>query len=220
MPRVPRADGSRDPRSSTGRGTIDRGDRAEEVPLNAAPTGHRAELHELAAILADVARRLASADRAIDRALRERTRAVGLIRPRVRAAARARARLRAVDRALDRVPDLVPAGSGDPPFDAALLSFRVDVLARALCSVPSYELPADRSEIRGWIRLLGRALGLDIGLVPRFGPDGVRGLQGDLAEAVQHARARVEALLNARDEPGHEDGENGTAGRRPRGESR
>ena len=189
------------------------GPRCEEGPLNAVPAGHSAGLRDLADVLTDMARRVSALDRLIDRALRERTRAVALMYPRRRAAARARSRLRAIGRVHDRVYDLGVEITGDLIVRLAAVSFHIDNLGRALCWVPSYESPHDRSEIRSSLRLLAREVGIDFGLDSRVDPDAIRKQKHDLAEAVERARAHVEMLLSgaqpADDRGGRVEPENG-----------
>lgn len=175
---------------------------SEEVPLNAAPAGHRAGLHQLANVLADIARHVAAVDRAFDHALRERTHAVALIYPRRRASKRGLAHLRAIDRALDSIYDLdVDFTSGDLVKDLALIRFHVGNHRNALCWIPSYEFPIEHSEIRGWIRSFGRDLGLDIGLISRNHHDDGDERSRELAESVEHTQARVQALLKKEPAP-------------------
>ncbi|TDD70572.1 hypothetical protein E1293_34725 [Actinomadura darangshiensis] len=168
---------------------------AEEVPLDTAPVGRSAEIRGVAAALTGIAQRVASLDRALDRALRERTHAVAFVPARRHAAARALARLRAIDRAKDGIYEIDVDFSHELIEALSLISFRLDVLGGALVHVPSYDFPVDRSETRGWMRLIGRELGLDIGLVSRVDPDAIRRLHRDLAEAVEKAQVRVGMLL-------------------------
>jgi hypothetical protein len=172
--------------------------------LTAASSGQNVGLRKLAAARTDIARHIAAVDRALDRALRERTHAIALIYPRRRAAARALAHLRAIDRALTSIYDLEGIPSRNLPVDfMAYIHFRIGILERALFDLPSYEMPVDHSEIRGWIRLLGRELGLDIGLHIRFSDtyEGLRNQVRELAEMVEQLQARVHELLNAEDAP-------------------
>ncbi|GAA2625307.1 hypothetical protein SMC26_18805 [Actinomadura fulvescens] len=113
-----------------------------------------------------------------------------------RAARRVLARLRAVDRAHHRIYDLDLDFPHELIKDLSLISFHTENLKRALCSVPAYEFPIDHSEIRGWARSFARSAGLDAGLISLVDPAGIRREKRNLAEAVKHAQARVETLVN------------------------
>jgi hypothetical protein len=113
-----------------------------------------------------------------------------------RPARRALARLRAVDRAYRRIYDLDIDFSNELIEALSLISFHAENLGRALCSVPSYEFPIDHCEIRDWARSFARSAGIDAGLISLGYPDGIRREKDQLAEAVRHVQARVEALLD------------------------
>ncbi|MFF7181624.1 hypothetical protein [Streptomyces sp. NPDC008121] len=175
------------------------------------------------ALLAEIARRLLAVDRGLARAQRERTGPVALIPTRARAARRALAHLRAIDGGLTRVLGLGGAAGdlvedlrgsrsvrvdlfdGAPPTEPVdpltAIGIRVDLLARVLVSTPAYEFPVDHSELRGWMRLFGRAFGLDIGLhslTARVHGEGNPHAQvRELGETVRYVRSRVRERLSA-----------------------
>jgi len=101
---------------------------------------------------------------------------------------------------LDRIYDLEGIPSRNLPVDLmSSVQVHIDNLEGALFGLPSYDMPIDHSEIRSWIRVLGRDLGLDIGLYLRFSDsyEGLRSQVRDLAEVVEQLLARVHELLNS-----------------------